>query len=137
VDAVTGAALSVFNIYKKGQGKYVRLGTASAIGLLVILGIIWVQHEFLALSPKYVQAITALVIAAVGGWLSFYIVNKPKYVDFMILTESEMNKVVWPSSAAVIRVTRLLILIMFVLAFLLYLVDIGFLTFFQAIKVIH
>jgi len=129
--------VSVFSIYKKGQGKYVRIGTASAIGLLVILGIIWVEHEFLPLAPQYIQALVALAIAAAGGWLSFYIVNKPRFADFMILTESEMNKVVWPSSAAVIRVTRLLILIMFFLAFLLYVVDIGFLTFFQAIRVIH
>jgi preprotein translocase subunit SecE len=129
--------LSVFNIYKKGQGKFVRIGTALGLGLLVILGIIWVENQFLPFEPPYAQAMAALIIAAIGGGFCFYVVNKPKFADFMILTESEMNKVVWPTRAAVIRATRLVILIVFALAFLLYLVDFGFLTFFHSIHVIH
>ena len=127
----------MFSIYKKGQGKYVRLGTAIGVGVLVLLGIQWILNTFLALEAAYVKAVAALVIGLAGAWLCFWVVNRPRFADFMILAESEMRKVVWPTPSAVVRATRLVVFLTLGLALMLFLVDGGFVWFFKAIHVIR
>ncbi len=128
--------MSVFNIYKKGQGKYVRMGTVAGIAIILLLGIRWVDDRIIALQPSYIKAIVSLILAAVGAIFSFWIVNKPKFADFMILTESEMRKVAWPLPRVVVTATKLVVLMVFLLAGMLWLVDFGFVWLFQAIHVL-
>ncbi len=129
--------MPAFSIYKKGQGKYVRLGTVIGIGSVILLGMRWALNTFMALDPGYVKAVVALIIAILGAWLCFWVVNRPRYADFMILAESEMRKVVWPTPPAVFRATRLVIFLTLGLALLLFLIDGGFVQFFKAIHVIR
>lgn len=133
---IKGLGLSVFNIYKKGQGKYVRLGTVAGVGLLILLGTRWVDNKIIPLEPSYVKAIVSLAIGAAGAWFCFWVVNKPKFAEFMILTESEMRKVAWPLPRVVVNATKLVILLVLLLAGMLWLVDFGFIWFFQAIHVL-
>ncbi len=127
----------MFSIYKKGQGKYVRLGTVIGVGILVLLGIQWIIDTFLPLQPAYVKASVALAAGLAGAWLCFWVVNRPRHADFMILAESEMKKVVWPTPPAVVRATRLVVFLTLGMALMLYLVDAGFVWFFKAIHVIR
>jgi len=53
--------------------------------------------------------------------------------EFMIMTESEMRKVTWPSRKEVISSTRIVILITLILGVLLALVDVGFVQLFHLI----
>ncbi len=129
--------MSFFNIYKKGQGKWVRLGTVIGLGLLVALGILWIKNTFMALDPAYSKMIMVVLVGAAGAAFCFYVVNRPNLADFMILTESEMRKVVWPTRAAVIRATRLVVLSTLGMALMLFLVDTFFVWLFHAIHIIR
>ena len=53
--------MSVFSIYKKGQGRYVRMGTVAGIAIMLILGIRWVDRRIIPLEPSYIKAIVSLL----------------------------------------------------------------------------
>ncbi len=68
--------------------------------------------------------VTPLVVLAVGWWASFRIVNLPKFADFLISVEAEMNKVSWPGRSELWRASIVVIIVIFFLAALLFTYDI-------------
>jgi hypothetical protein len=96
-----------FTIYKKGQGKWTRLGTVFVAGLLGILTAFNLYQYILPYLPvsengnhKVLQILLAGCIGflIVFGLLTFWITNKPGNVDFLIATDSEMKKVNWTTA---------------------------------------
>ncbi len=129
--------MSVLSIYKKGQGTYVRWGTVIGIGILVLLGVHWIWNTFMPTAPAPLRLVVGLGIVVLGAWLCFWLVNKPNFADFMILSESEMRKVVWPTPAGVFRSTRLVIMLTLGMALMLFMVDGGFVQLFKWMHVIQ
>ena len=126
-----GTKRSFFSIYKPGQGKYVRWGTVGGIGVIVLVGAAWLgEHE---LKPYGVpaQATGIMIWIALGAIAAFWAVNKPSLAEFMIMTESEMRKVTWPSRRALISSTKVVIFMTLLLAGLLWVVDVGFKALFE------
>jgi preprotein translocase subunit SecE len=76
-----------------------------------------------------------LVVLAGLGLLMFWLVNRPKNADFLIATEGEMKKVSWSSRKEVIGSTKVVIVTTFIMAALLFLVDMIFANLFQVIKI--
>lgn len=79
------------------------------------------------------------MVAALGCWISFRIVNIPSFADFLIAVEAEMNKVSWPSrkelirsSAVVIIVIGFLVVVLFAFDFMVQLVFSGWLKIIRA-----
>ena len=56
----------------------------------------------------------------VGVWISFRVVNYPRFADFLIAVEAEMNKVSWPSRTELIRSSIVVIFVIFALAIILF-----------------
>lgn len=130
-----------FTIYKPGQGKYVRWGTVVGLVLVLSLGMYWIDQavmiQTLGQTTNYIaRAVVQAVIGIGGALLTFMVVNRPRLAEFMIMTESELNKVTWPSRASVIRSTKVVIVLTLLLALILWLVDVGFKELFQWIKVL-
>ena len=122
-----------FTIYKPGQGKWLRWGTVASAALVAGSGAIWLyffQGNVAALSSLGKVAIVALWVL-VCAFLTFWFVNSPRYGEFLIMTESEMRKVTWPSRREVISSVKIVILLTCLLGLLLYLVDGGFIALFQ------
>jgi preprotein translocase subunit SecE len=123
-----------FSIYKSGQGYWTRMLTAAAAGLLLALICHWLYATVLARWPALGVPVR---IGIVGGFALAMIVlawrqmNKPRVVDFLIATESEMKKVNWTDRKALIGSTKVVIIFMFLIAIILFLFDIlfGFLFF--------
>ncbi|MEM9084038.1 MAG: preprotein translocase subunit SecE, partial [Planctomycetota bacterium] len=67
-------------------------------------------------------------------WLCYY---KKNTVDFMIATETEMKKVNWSTRAEVLGSARVVIFISFLLAAILFGVDIVFKVIFEQIGLLH
>ncbi len=70
-----------------------------------------------------------LVIGA--GFFMFWMVNRQKSADFLIATESEMKKVSWSSRKEVVGSTKVVIITTFMMAVILFVVDLLFEIFFQ------
>ena len=60
------------------------------------------------------------------GLVIFWLMNKPGNADFLIATDSEMKKVNWTSRKELMGSTKVVILFMFLIAFMLFSFDIIF-----------
>jgi preprotein translocase subunit SecE len=128
---------SFFSIYKAGQGKYVRWGTVASVALIGGGGLFWLNTKTpIATTENLVLKVSVLTLwALLTAFLAFYLVNKPNLAEFMIMTESEMRKVTWPSRRELVASTKVVIFLTFVMGLILWLVDVGFLYFFRAIGI--
>jgi preprotein translocase SecE subunit len=135
-----------FTIYKKGQGKWTRLGTVFVAGLLGILTAFNLYHYVLPYLPvsengnhTVLQILLAVCVGflLVFGLLTFWVTNKPGNVDFLIATDSEMKKVNWTTQGELIGSTRVVVLFLFFIALFLASVDFVFAEFFRLIHVLQ
>jgi preprotein translocase subunit SecE len=124
-----------FHIYKPGQGYWTRMGTAGAALLIAALSAhflydnlyVWLQNVGMSVTaarPTSIYIIAGLLIAF--GLFVWYMMNKPSNADFLIATDSEMKKVNWTSRRELIGSTKVVIIFMFLIAFLLFAFDIVF-----------
>ena len=133
-----------FTIYKKGQGKWTRLGTAfagAALGCLTAYNLFEYAQPYLPVSHperarKWVLLGCVLFLVAFAA-VVFWVCNKPKNVDFLIATDSEMKKVNWTTKGELFGSTRVVVLFLFIIALFLYGVDVVFSEFFHLIRVLQ
>jgi preprotein translocase subunit SecE len=111
------------DLYKPKQGWYARVWTAGALGLVVAVGL---YKQFYALEDNY-RTITRFTIPAVLGvilgWFIYRLVMYPPFVEFLIATEAEMNKVSWTSQADLYRATTVVLTTVALMAVFLFGVD--------------
>ena len=128
--------MGMFEIYKRGQGRYSRTITFVAV-MVIGLG------ASMALSDK-LSAYTAMPLIQFGvpatllvalALFIFWMVNRRKSADFLIATEGEMKKVSWSSRKEIVGSTKVVIVATFILAGLLYAVDAAFALLFQTMGV--
>jgi len=109
-------------IYKRSQGRITRQVTVAAVALGVLLACYrlgqtmmdgWEWNRTLSVSIA-----TALTFA--GWWMAFRLVNWPRFADFLIAVEAEMNKVSWPTRAELFRASVVVLVTIFVLAVVLF-----------------
>jgi preprotein translocase SecE subunit len=145
-----------FHIYKSGQGYWTRMGTAMGAALIIALTV-WFFYKQLppiltpmftpanatieqtrAASAKAYNATLAISAALLAGvsMLVWRLTNKPSNVDFLIATDSEMKKVNWTSKKELIGSTKVVIIFMFLIAGILFGIDIIFGYFFKLIHVL-
>ena len=134
-----GSQGGFFTIYKKGQGYWTRMGTAGAAALVGALTIynLYAYLPSLGITDRNHVTIIALVFAAVYGFGVYWLMNKPTNAEFLIATDSEMKKVNWTSRSQLIGSTKVVVGFMFLIAALLYVIDLVFQTFFWAIDVLR
>ena len=112
-------------VYKPNQGRIVRQLTCLAIWIIVGHAC-WALYSFMrgGDSGSSTASITAGVLLAAGVWTGFRLVNWPRFADFLIAVEAEMNKVTWPSKDELVRAAFVVIFTIFFLAISLFLFDI-------------
>lgn len=123
-------------VYKPTQGRIVRQLTALALFVIVALGC-WRLYSFLPtmMSNAVVGRSIAGVLLAAGLWFGFRVVNWPRFADFLIAVEAEMNKVTWPSKDELIRASIVVIFTIFFLAITLFAFDVVWQYIFSSIGV--
>ncbi len=123
-------------IYKRSQGRIARQVTFAVLAVTFALGA-WTLHDFLSDTAAPVRLGVAGGVLLIGWWLSFRVVNLPRFADFLIAVEAEMNKVSWPSRSELFRSSMVVMVTMFGLAGTLYAYDLlwqSLLTFLQVLK---
>ena len=145
-DAITTRSfwseLLLTEIYKRNQGRMVRQVTCLAMWAACFLGA-WRFYETFLVDVNFgstAQA-TALkwaipsLLGLVGMWVSFRLVNWPRFADFLISVEAEMNKVSWPAWSELYRASLVVIFTIAFLAILLFGYDLLWVTLFQWLKI--
>lgn len=137
-----GAAASIipelfrFGLYKPNQGRMVRQVTFIAIALAVAFGCFSLASGLLGGEDQPIQVGVPLGIWVVLCWVAFRVVNVPRFADFLISVESELEKVVWPGRKQVMQSTIVVIVTMLFLGVFLAVVDFVWKWFFSLIHFI-
>lgn len=84
---------------------------------------------------RWVQVGVPAALFIVGAVFILYLVNKPKFADFLIATEGEMKKVSWSSRSELIGSTTIVILTVAVLGIFIAIADLIITVVMSAINV--
>jgi len=121
----------VFDIYKRGQGKYTRLCSAFGIAIIAGLGCLQLYKKLQAGDlGLWAETMVPAGLFVILALLIFWLVNKPSLADFLIAAEGEMKKVSWSSRQEIAVSTFIVIVVVIGMAVLLGTTDIGFRTLF-------
>jgi preprotein translocase subunit SecE len=116
------ANLLQIGFYKPRQGRYARTYTAIGLGVILVLGV-WRLHETLGSSSPATRFGVPAAVGLVLGWMIYRLVQYPPFVEFLIATEAEMNKVSWTSRDDLYRATTVVLATVALMAVFLFGVD--------------
>ena len=110
--------------YKPLQGKRARLWTAIGLGATILLGLRELSLTFYGaqFSAGVFYGVPVLVGFALA-WFIYRLLHFPPFVDFLIATEAEMNKVSWTSKEDLKRATIVVLCTVAFMAIFLFGVD--------------
>ncbi len=111
-----------FGLYKRSQGRMARQITFGVIATVVVIGA-WRMSVSATPEPLYEYGFPGLVVAA-GLFVGFRAVHLPRFADFLIGVEAEMNKVSWPSRPELFRASVVVLFTIFFMAGALFVFDI-------------
>ena len=122
----------LLGIYKRGQGKYTRLGSAFGVEIIVVLGCLLLYRKLDGADFGLWVATMIPTSVFVGfAFLVYWLSNKPVVADFLIAAESEMKKVSWSSRKEIAVSTFIVIFVVILMALLLGVADLSFKLFFS------
>jgi preprotein translocase subunit SecE len=101
-------------LYKPSQGRITRQTTCGSLWFVTLVAA-WRLYATLYAYPTLQYALPFALIV-VGLWSSYRLVNYPRFADFLIAVEAEMNKVSWPSWPELTRSSLVVIFVMIALA---------------------
>jgi preprotein translocase subunit SecE len=105
-------------LYKASQGRITRQVTCGT--LWVIIGLCAYRLQQTMFAYGQLQYLVPLLVIGAGGWAAYRLVNYPRFADFLIAVEAEMNKVSWPTRAKLVRSCVVVIFVIFSLAIILF-----------------
>jgi preprotein translocase subunit SecE len=110
------------DLYKPLQGRYARIYTGVGLLVVVVLGV-WRLYETVRDAAPATRFGIPAAVLAVLTWATFRLVQYPPFVEFLIATEAEMNKVSWTSRDDLYRATSVVVATVFLMALFLFGVD--------------
>lgn len=123
-----------FGLYKPNQGRVVRQLTFVGSVILSLLTAYQISNmelwdwAFTKVGGKAfgnsAPWLMLVFLGAIAVWICFRAVNYPKFADFLIAVEAEMNKVSWPSKQELWRASLVVIFVIFAMAGVLFLFDV-------------
>ena len=123
-------------VYKRSQGRIARQVTFAAVAITFALAAWRLSYNRLWMSKEVALVLSAVLLVG-GMWISFRIVNIPRFADFLIAVEAEMNKVSWPSKTELIRSSLVVIFVLFFLTAVLFGFDLVWGFVFEQIGILH
>jgi preprotein translocase subunit SecE len=114
-------------IYKRGQGFYTRICSASAFVIIAGLGCRRLYQVLQATDlGLWIKIMVPAGLFVALSLLVFWLVNTPSLANFMIAAEGEMKKVSWSSRKEIAVSTFIVIMVVIIMAVLLGATDMTF-----------
>ena len=128
-------------LFKRNQGRLVRRLTGLGIAAIVLFGAwtlsVWVETSpALADLPRSAQLTIPVVVGLVGLWFAFRTVHYPRFANFLISVEAEMDKVSWADASYLKRATTVVLCTMLFLGTVLWLYDFFWFRLFSLIHIL-
>ncbi len=129
---IWGELLSV-GVYKRNQGRLTRQLTFLALSAVVGFGTWTVSQGALSESDDVrIRIGIPFVIFVVCEWVVYRLVNYPRFSDFLISVEAEVDKVTWSSRQELIQATIVVVITMFLMGVVLFVYDFLWQNFFSS-----
>jgi preprotein translocase subunit SecE len=112
-----------YGLYKRSQGRIARQTTFFALFGLGAFGAYRLMLLLTAQQQAWVRLGAPAVVLGIAAWVSFRLVNTPRFADFLIAVEAEMNKVSWPTRTELIRSVIVVMITLFALTAILFAYD--------------
>ncbi|MEE8170207.1 MAG: preprotein translocase subunit SecE [Phycisphaerae bacterium] len=137
--AASRGGLGFFEVFKPGQGRRTRIGTAVCLGILLTWcsGFVFETLNAYELSQAVLYGVPGTVFVGLALTLYHFLARSRRAVDFLIATEGEMKKVHWSSRKEVIGSTKVVIFVVIAMSLLLFVVDFVLMVFFSEIGVLR
>jgi len=125
-----------FQIYKRGQGKYTRLGSGLGWGIIAALGCLALYGQLNTIDFKnqqvemWVKTMVPVGVFVMLGVFIYWLLNKHSIADFMIDAEGEMKKVSWSSRKEIMVSTIVVISVVIIMGVIFFFSDLLFSMFF-------
>ena len=130
------ASLLSVSLYKRNQGRMTRRLTAIAVAAVALIGCWTLSHTVLSQADAPVRVGAPSLLGLVGLWLAFRLVNFPRFADFLVSVEAEMDKVSWADIEYLKRATGVVLGVMLLLGLVLSLYDLFWLKTFSWIGIL-
>lgn len=117
--------------YKTSQGRVARRSTFLGLALVFVMGAYFLLRAY---SGSTGGTIAAAIIALLGVWISYRVVNYPTFADFLVSVEAEMMKVSWPSKKELYANTKVVLVFMVLFTVLIFLYDVVFQAIFSFVN---
>jgi len=127
-------AIFTTDLYKRNQGRVTRQATAAAIVLVVAFGAWTLSQGPLMAQQEAIKVGVPTGIVVLAAWLSFRLVNFPRFADFLVSVQAEIDKVTWASRSELYRATVVVVSTMVFLGAMLFLYDQLWFFLFKAIN---
>ena len=129
-------------MYKLGQGYWTRVISATAGGVIAMLGGLWLHDIFATvnwgINPIFLSwGIGGLFVALCCPFIYMLTARNVTSVDFMVATETEMKKVSWPTRREVTSSTIIVIFTSVVIALFCFVFDQAFFFLFVQLRVLE
>jgi len=116
--------------YKRSQGRVTRQLTAASLSLIVLFGVYTLYQKLLTEFSsvdgweQQLPVMVAVGMTVVGLWATFRIIHWPRFADFLISVEAEMDKVTWSDWGELKRSTAVVLFAMVFLTLVLFVFDV-------------
>jgi len=110
-------------LYKRNQGLLARQATFAALMVMALIASFRLEASGKITDNAAWNAAVCVALAVFGIWIAFRLVNYPKFADFLISVQAEMDKVTWASRGELYRATVVVLSVMFLMAALLWIYD--------------
>jgi len=111
-------------LYKRSQGRLARRLTGVAVAVIAVVGAWSFQVTWTANWGDSFKYGIPGAVAVFGCWLAFRVIHFEKFAEFLIATETEVEKVHWPDREHVQRASVVVIVTMFLMGGMLFLFDV-------------
>lgn len=123
-------------VYKRSQGRWTRQVTFAAIAVIILFATYRMYFAGM-FDNRSINATVSVGFALIGMWAAFRLVNVPKFADFLIAVEAEMNKVSWPSRPELFRASVVVIFVIFSMALMLFGFDVMWQFLFRSFGIVY
>ncbi len=127
------ATLLSTHVYKASQGRMVRQVSLAVFLAVVFLGCYRMSEVFFQDAQPLVHLGIPALAFALGSWFVYRVVQWPKFADFLIAVQGELDKVNWATWEYLIRATGVVLVTMVIAAAFLWVCDFVWLIFFEFI----
>ncbi len=120
-------------VYKRTQGRMVRQVTLAVLLSAVLLGCYRLSEEYLQGFSRQVMLGVPALVFVLGAWSVYRLIHWPRFADFLVAVQGELDKVNWATWEYLIRATGVVLVTMVIASAFLWVCDFAWVNLFQYI----